>query len=164
MGQPSAQWKERVAKRLDARYPVSRRIGQSRPERRALQADVLPELPTASPRRSPCWPRRRLKKSRSNTSCRCEPCKTGWTLEQRKEYFNWFHKAAGYQRRQQLPRLPQEHPQRRDQGAADESKAELKTILGQQPKPSQPKFVFKQRDFRQEVDRGRVGSRWSRKG
>ena len=52
--------------------------------------------------------------------------KTGWTLDQRKEYFAWFLKAGELQGRQQPPRILHEHEERRgrDADARGEGSAE----------------------------------------
>ncbi len=72
--------------------------------------------------------------------------KTGWSIKQREDYFNWFHKAANYRGGNSFHAFLRNI--RNDaikMSLSDEDRTALKTVLEATPTPKAPKFTFKQR-------------------
>ena len=73
--------------------------------------------------------------------------KTGWTIKQHEEYFNWFHKAYGYRGGHSFLGFLGNIRKDAVNVADDEERADLKTVLATAPKPSTPQFSTKPRSF-----------------
>ncbi|MBI1830946.1 MAG: c-type cytochrome [Planctomycetes bacterium] len=73
--------------------------------------------------------------------------KTGWTLMQREEYLNWFHKAANYRGGNSFHGfLRNIRKDAIDTFSKDEATA-LAAAIKSVPAPASPKFTFKKRDI-----------------
>lgn len=72
--------------------------------------------------------------------------KTGWSIKQREEYFNWFHKAANYRGGNSFHGfLRNIRADAIKLSLSDAERTALKTVLEVTPTPTAPKFTFKQR-------------------
>jgi putative heme-binding domain-containing protein len=71
--------------------------------------------------------------------------KTGWTLAERKTYFEWFPKAANYKGGQRFQQYINEIKQNAVATLSAEEKEELKAVLAVKAAP--PETVYKQRPF-----------------
>ncbi len=148
MGQPSAQWKERVAKRLDARYPVSAKESVNRD----LNAELCKlmcylEPPDGVAKTLALLAKAPTQEEQLEYVLSLRTVQAGWSLKQRKEYFNWFHKAAGYHGGNSFHGFLKNIRNEAIKSLPDDVRAQLKDVLANEPTPSQPKFVFKKRTF-----------------
>jgi len=73
--------------------------------------------------------------------------KDGWTIKQRQEYLNWFHKAANYRGHNSFNKFMYNIRAEAIERFNDAEKAALKTAIANVPQPASPKFTFKERPF-----------------
>lgn len=73
--------------------------------------------------------------------------KTGWTKAQHVEYFDWFHKAAGYRGGHSFHGFLRNIRADAIKSLAEPDLANLKTVLEKTPTPAAPQFTFKDRPF-----------------
>ena len=143
MGSPSAEWKERVAKRLDAFYPA---------KAVTINAELCKLISYLEPadgvrKTMALMAKAPTREEQIDYALSLRTVKNGWTPKLRKDYFNWFHKAAAYRgghsflgflkniRADAIKILPAEE------------RVALKTILAHEPQPDSPKFPVKERPF-----------------
>ena len=148
MGPPSNEWKERVAKRLDAHYPVRAKESVNRD----LNAELCKlmcylEPPDGVAKTLALLTKAPTQEEQIEYLLSLRTVKSGWTLKQREEYFNWFHKAAGYHGGNSFHGFLRNIRSDAIKSLSDDVRAELKDVLASEPKPSQPKFVFNKRDL-----------------
>jgi putative heme-binding domain-containing protein len=73
--------------------------------------------------------------------------RNGWTVEQRKEYFNWFHKAAGSHGGNSFHGFLKNIRTDAVGTLSDQERSQLRFDLAVEPKPMQPKFLSRPRTF-----------------
>jgi putative heme-binding domain-containing protein len=69
----------------------------------------------------------------------------GWTLKQREEYLNWFHKAANFRGGHSFHGFLRNIRNDAIASMSGEEKIALKAAIASVPTPTSPKFTFKQR-------------------
>jgi putative heme-binding domain-containing protein len=71
--------------------------------------------------------------------------KSGWTRQQHEDYFNWFHKAAGYRGGYSFHGFLKNIRADAIKALSPAEQSELKSILAAVPQPATPKFETKPR-------------------
>lgn len=92
MGQPDEPTRKRTIARLDAVYPTKHRLVN--PE--LCQLLVYLEAPTVATKTLKLLAEAPTQEEQMDYAKSLRMLKTGWTMDQRKEYFSWFVKAAKY--------------------------------------------------------------------
>ncbi len=143
MGAPGPEWKGKAGQHLLAFYPA---------RTREVNAELCKlvcylEVPGAVTRTLALMEKAPTQEEQIEYALALRVVKTGWEGKQREEYFNWFHKAAGYRGGHSFHGFLRNI--RRD-AVATLSPAErerLKTVLAAEPQPKAPKFASKPRPF-----------------
>ncbi len=143
MGPPSADWKERVRKRLGALYPANRVEVNAElckiisylepPDGVAKTLALLAKAPT--------------QEEQIDYALALRTVKTGWTPKQREDYFNWFHKAAGFRGGHSFHGFLKNIRADAIKSLSNQERIALKTTLKHEPQPTSPKFTYKERPF-----------------
>ncbi len=143
MGPPDAAGKERVGKRLDAFYP-----GRNREVNVELcKLIAYLEVHGGIAKTLALMQKAPTQEEQIEYALALRTVKTGWTKKQHEEYFNWFHKAAGYRGGHSFHGFLRNIRTDAVKSLAPEARAELKDVLAKEPRPVDPKFTFKQRPF-----------------
>lgn len=143
-GTPTTALKESVGKRLDAFYPASTR------EVNAELAKLICYLepPSGVTKTLSLMAKAPTQEEQIEYALSLRTVKTGWTLKQREEYFNWFHKAANYRGGNSFHKFLANIRTDAIKGTLDDQeRAALKETLATIPQPKAPKFTFKDRPF-----------------
>lgn len=144
LGDPDAATKARVGKRLDAFYPSRDRDTNAElcklisylevPGGVAKSLALIATAPTQEEQIEYAFGMRTIK--------------TGWTMKQREEYFNWFHKAASFHGGHSFHGfLKNIRADAIKWSLSDQERKALQTVLVNEPTPKAPKFTFKDRPF-----------------
>lgn len=73
--------------------------------------------------------------------------KTGWTLKQHEEFFDWFHKAANYRGGNSFHGFLRNIRNDAIKSLSSDETIKLAAAINSVPQPTAPKFTFKQRPF-----------------
>jgi putative heme-binding domain-containing protein len=143
MGAPSAEWKERVGKRLDGFYPA---------RSREVNAELCKlvsylEVPGAVGKTLALMAKAPTQEEQIEYALSLRIVKAGWTHKQREDYFTWFHKAAGYRGGHSFHGFLRNIRADAIKSLSDQERKELKTVLAVEPRPTEPKFTTKERPF-----------------
>ena len=144
LGAGDASVNTSVGKRLLALYPAAEREVNTEmckilchletPGALTKSLDLLAKSPT--------------QEDQIETALSLRTVKTGWSIQQREEYFNWFHKAANYRGGNSFHGfLRNIRTDAIKMSLNDDERTALKTVLDVTPTPTAPKFTFKQRPF-----------------
>jgi putative heme-binding domain-containing protein len=148
MGHPSAEWNERVGKRIDAWYPS---VGLPTMNRE-VNAELCKlisylETPQGVTKTLSLLAKAPTQEEQIEYALSLRTVKKGWTAKQHEEYFNWFHKAYGYRGGNSFLGFLGNIRKDAIESLTDQERADLKTVLATAPKPTTPKFTSKPRDF-----------------
>ena len=143
LGDPDAVTKTRVGKRLDAHYPANDRD---------LNAELCKlisylEVPGGAAKTLNLIAKAPTQEEQIEYAFDARTIKTGWTIKQREEYFNWFHKAANLRGGHSFHGFLKNIRNDAIQSLSADEKTSLKTVLASVPQPMTPKFTFKDRPF-----------------
>jgi putative heme-binding domain-containing protein len=143
-GAPDGDWKQRAGKRLDAWYPAKAR--EVNAELSKL-IDYL-EVPGGVAKTLALMRKAPTQEEQIEYALGLRTVKTGWTIKEREEYFNWFHKAMAYRGGNSFHKfLANIRTDAINWSLSADERAQLKAVLAQTPVPVEPKFVFKERPF-----------------
>jgi putative heme-binding domain-containing protein len=143
-GQPSTDWKVRAGSRLDAFYPT---------KTREVNAELCKlicylEPPAGVTKTLALLAKAPTQEEQIEYALSLRTVKTGWTLKQREEYLNWFHKAATYHGGNSFHKfLANIRTDAINWTLNDQERVALQTTLANVPTPRTPKFTFKDRPF-----------------
>lgn len=140
-GPPTDEWKARVGKRLDAYYPVP--VREVNAELSRLIAYL--EVPGGVAKTLALLAKAPTQEEQIDYVMSLRIVKSGWTVKQREEYLDWFHKAAGYRGGHSFHGFMRNI---RDDAIKSMSKSEqtaLAAAIKHVPEPRSPKFTFKER-------------------
>jgi putative heme-binding domain-containing protein len=143
LGEPDLSWKDRAGKRLDAFYPS---------KVREVNAELSKLISYLEPADGVTKTMALLAKAPSQEeqieyALGLRTVKSGWTLKQREDYFNWFHKAAHYRGGHSFHGFMNNIRKDSIATLTKSEQAELQTVLANVPRPTAPKFTFKPRPF-----------------
>ncbi len=142
LGESSAATRLRVGKRLDAFYPSKDRDTNAE----LCKLISYLEVPGGVTKSLALLEKAPTQEEQIEYAFSLRTVKSGWTIQQREEYFNWFHKAVNYRGGNSFEKFMDNI--RTDAIKMSLSKAEreaLKSVLASVPKRTQPKFTFKER-------------------
>jgi len=142
-GAPSETWQQRVGKRLDKHYPSAAR--EVNAELSRLIAYL--EVPGGVDKTLALLAKAPTQEEQIDFAMSLRIVKSGWTVKQREEYLDWFHKAANYRGGHSFHGFMRNI---RDESIKNMSAVEvaaLQSALQHVPQPSAPKFTFKERPF-----------------
>ncbi len=142
-GPPDATWKQRVGKRLDAWYPSS--VREVNAELSRLIAYL--EVPGGVGKTLALLAKAPTQEEQIDYVLSLRVVKTGWTLQQREEYLDWFHKAANYRGGHSFHGFMTNIRADAIKSMSQEERTALAKAIAHVPTPSAPKFTFKQRPF-----------------
>ncbi len=142
-GAPGATWKERAGKRIDAWYPA---------KDREVNAELCKLICYLQPADGVTKTLALLAKAASQEeqieyALSLRSVKTGWTLKQHEEYFDWFHKAANYRGGNSFHGFLRNIRNDAIKSLSAEEKTTLASAIKSVPQPTAPKFTFKKREF-----------------
>jgi putative heme-binding domain-containing protein len=143
MGGPGEPARRNVLARIDAHYPSKNRLLNAE----LCQLLVYLEAPGVAPRTLQLMAEAPTQEEQMEYAKSLRMLKTGWTPNQRKEYFSWFMKAANYKGGASFTGFMNNI---RDDAVATlspEEKQALKSLLEAKPDAKAPVFVAKQRPF-----------------
>jgi putative heme-binding domain-containing protein len=148
MGQPAAEWKEKVGKRIDAWYPSVglETLNQAVNTELCKLVSYL-ETPQGVTKTLALLAKAPTQEEQLEYALALRTVKSGWTLEQHKAYFAWFHKAYGYRGGHSFLGFLRDIRKDAVETLTDKEKADLQTVLENVPKPSAPQFTSKPRNF-----------------
>ncbi len=140
-GAPEAAWKDRAGKRLDAWYPASNRDVNA--ELSKLISYL--EVPGGVGKTLALIAKAPTQEEKIEYALGLRSVSTGWTLKQREEYLDFFHKAANYRGGNSFHAFLRNIRTDAIKTFSDEEKVQLATALKSVPTPATPKFTFKER-------------------
>lgn len=143
MGAPTPEWRERAGKRLDAFYPTKTR------EVNAELCKVVTylETPHAIAKTLALMAQAPTQEEQIEYALALRAVKGGWTLKQREEYLNWFHKAATYRGGHSFHGFMRNIRADALKTFSPEESSALKELVANAPTPAAPKFDTKPRPF-----------------
>lgn len=142
-GPPDDAWKDRVGKRLDAFYPAA--VREVNAELSRLIAYL--EVPGGVGKTLALLAKAPTQEEQIDYVMSLRIVKTGWTLKQRDEYLNWFHKAANYRGHNSFNKFMVNIRAEAIKSMSDAERMALQTAIDNVPQPASPKFTFKERPF-----------------
>jgi putative heme-binding domain-containing protein len=143
MGMPGMPWKERLGRQLDAHYPSGVRDVDSE----LCKILAYLETPGVVAKTLALLAKAPSQEEQIDYVFDLRTVKTGWTKEQREQYFNWFHKAAGYNGGHSFHGFLKNIRADAIKALGPTEKADLKVALAVEPRPTMPKFNSKPRPF-----------------
>jgi putative heme-binding domain-containing protein len=140
-GAPDTARKERAGKRLDTWYPAQAR------EVNAELSKLITylEVPGGVAKVLALIAKAPSQEEQIEYALALRTVKTGWTIKQREEYLNWFHKAANYRGGHSFHGFLRNIRSDAVTSMSGEEKLALKAAIDSVPTPKSPKFTFKQR-------------------
>jgi len=142
-GDADTAWKERAGKRLNGFYPASTREVNAELSKLICYLEpaggiaktlaLLKNAPT--------------QEEQIELALGLRMVKSGWTLKEREEYFNWFHKGAGYRGGNSFHKFLNNIRNDAVKTLSPEEKSALKPLLAKVPVPTTPKFSTKERSL-----------------
>jgi putative heme-binding domain-containing protein len=141
MGSPEAAAKEQTGKRLNAWYPDGSR------EVNAELCKLICYLEPAGgvTKTLALIAKAPTQEEQIEYALALRSVKTGWTPKEHEEYFNWFHKAAGYRGGNSFHGFLRNIRTDAIKSLSDEEKVAFKATIASVPQPSSPKFTSKPR-------------------
>ncbi len=144
LGDADAGTKTRVGKRLDAFYPSNDRD---------LNAELCKlisylEVPGGIAKSLALVKKAPTQEEQIDYIFAMRTIKTGWTMQQRADYFDWFHLAATYRGGNSFQKfMANIRTEAINWSLSADEKASLKAVLAKVPVAKAPQFTFKQRPF-----------------
>lgn len=142
-GAPAEAWQERVGKRLDTLYPHS--VREVNAELSRLIAYL--EVPGGVGKTLALLAKAPTQEEQIDYVMSLRIVKTGWTIQQREEYLNWFHKAANYRGHNSFNKFMVNIRAEGIKSMSDAERTALRTAIDNVPQPASPKFTSKERPF-----------------
>ena len=144
MGEPNAAAKASVGKRLDGFYPSKDRDTNAE----LCKLISYLEVPGGVTKSLALLAKAPTQEEQIEYAFDMRIVKSGWTPQQREEYFNWFHKAANFRGGHSFHGfLKNIRTEATQWSLSDAERAALKDLLANVPQPKAPKFTFKDRPF-----------------
>ncbi|MCI0681203.1 MAG: c-type cytochrome [Gemmataceae bacterium] len=140
---PTAVWKERVGKRLDAWYPAA--VREVNAELSRLIAYL--EVPGGVAKTLALLAKAPTQEEQIDYVMSLRIVKPGWTIPQREQYLNWFHKAANYRGHHSFNKFMYNIRAEAIESMSKAERAALEAAIDNVPQPAAPTFTFKQRPF-----------------
>ena len=134
MGQPEAEWKE--TSRQTDRCLVSRHgLATMNREVNAELCKLICylETPQGVTKTLALMAKAPTQEEQIEYALSLRTVKKGWTIKQREEYFNWFHKCIPALAAATVSRVPVQHPQRCSQPLTKGERADLQEVLARFP-------------------------------
>jgi putative heme-binding domain-containing protein len=143
MGMPDAATKDAVGRRLDGFYPAGGR------ELNAELAKLVSylEVPGAVAKTLALMAKAPTQEEQIDYALSLRVVRSGWTLAQREEYLNWFHRAAGYRGGHSFHGFMRNIRNDALKTLSAQEEADLKAVVAAMPQPASPKFETKPRPF-----------------
>ncbi|MBX9678724.1 MAG: c-type cytochrome [Gemmataceae bacterium] len=141
MGKPEGEMKDSVAKRIDSFYPSNAR--ETNAELSKLVCFL--ETPKAVAATLALIAKAPSQEEQMEYALSLRVVKHGWTESQRKEYFDWFHKAAGYKGGNSFHGFLRNIRAEAIKSLNPQEQVALKEVLAVLPQPNSPKFTTKPR-------------------
>ncbi|MSQ94854.1 MAG: c-type cytochrome [Gemmataceae bacterium] len=141
MGMPTAEEKESVGKRLSAWYPAKAR--EVNAELGKLIAYL--EVPGGPTKTLALIAKAPTQEEQIEYAFALRTVKTGWTVREREQYFDWFHKAAGYRGHQSFHAFLRNIRKDAIDSLSAGEKNVLQAAIASVPQPASPKFTSKPR-------------------
>ncbi|MFO0863656.1 MAG: heme-binding protein [Gemmataceae bacterium] len=141
MGKPEGDLKDAVAKRIDSFYPSNSR--ETNAELSKLACFL--ETPKAVTTTLALIAKAPSQEEQMEYALSLRVVKNGWTESQRKEYFDWFHKAAGYKGGNSFHGFLKNIRNDAIKTLNPQEQVALKDVLAAIPQPNAPKFATKPR-------------------
>lgn len=138
-GPPSDTWKANVGKRLSAFYPAG--VREVNVELSRLIAYL--EAPGGVAKTLALLAKAPTQEEQIDYAMSLRIVKDGWTIPQRQEYLNWFHKAANYRGHNSFNKFMYNIRAEAIENFSDGEKTALKSAIANVPQPASPKFTFK---------------------
>lgn len=143
LGAPSDDWKARVGKRLDGFFPADHReVNQE-----LGKLITYLEVPGGVGKMLAQIAQAPSQEEQIEYALALRSVKDGWSLKERKEYFDWFHKAAGFRGGNSFHRFLANIRADAVKTLSKTEKASLQDALAKTPQPASMKVAYKQRDF-----------------
>ena len=142
-GAPEADRKEQVGKRLDAFYPAQ--VREVNAELGKLICYLEP--PAGVTKTLALIAKAPTQEEQIEYAAALRTVKTGWTVKQREEYLNWFHKAANYRGGRTFHGFLARIRADAIKTLSADEKVALQTAIDSVPESKAPKFTFKARPF-----------------
>lgn len=143
MGSPARGWKVSVGERLDVFYPTRTREVNAE----LCKLITYLEVPGGVGKTLALVKKAPTQEEQIEYALALRTVKSGWTPEQRAEYFNWFHRAAGYRGGHSFHGFLRNIRADALKTLSDAERDQLKDVLAKEPRPTDPKFAFKERPF-----------------
>lgn len=143
LGAPEADWKARAGKRLDGLYPAA--TSEVNAELGKLISYL--EVPGGVAKTLALMAKAPTQEEQIEHALSLRSVKSGWTTKEREDYFNWFHKAAGYRGGNSFHGFMRNIRADAVKTLSAQDKQELKVVLAKDYAPVAPKFAFKDRAF-----------------
>jgi putative heme-binding domain-containing protein len=140
-GKPSAEWKTRVGKRLDAWYPA----GSRNVNAELCKLICYLEVPGGVAKTLAMIAKAPTQEEQIEYALSLRSVESGWTIKQREDYLNWFHRAASYRGGNSFHGFLRNIRTDAIKSFSDAEKTALATDIKNVPEPKSPKFAFKER-------------------
>ena len=141
MGKPEGDLKDAVSKRIDGFYPSNARETNAELSKIAC----FLETPKAVATSLALIAKAPSQEEQIEYAMSLRIVKNGWTEAQRKEYFDWFHKAAGYKGGNSFHGFLRNIRTESINTLSAQEKVSLKDAIASVPQPNSPKFTTKPR-------------------
>jgi putative heme-binding domain-containing protein len=143
LGAPTAEWKARVGKRLDALYPS----GDREVNAELCKLVCYLETPGAVSKTMALLAKAPTQEEQIEYALSLRMVKSGWTKKEHEDYFNWFHRAAAYRGGNSFHGFLRNIRKDAVKSLSAAEAVELKDVLAVEPQPARPKFDTKPRPF-----------------
>ncbi|MCS7046829.1 MAG: heme-binding protein, partial [Gemmataceae bacterium] len=141
LGRPDEAWRQRVGRRIDAWYPAGNR--ETNAELAKLVAYL--EVPGGVGKTLALLAKAPSQEEQIDYAMALRIVKSGWTVPQREEYLQWFHRAATYRGGHSFHGFMRNIRNEAIQNFSPEERTSLRAAIEAVPTPAAPKFSFKQR-------------------
>ncbi len=143
MGEAEPEWKVRASKRLDSFYPAT--STEVNAELSKLISHL--EVPGGVTKTMALLAKAPTQEEQIEYALGLRSVKSGWSLEQRKDYLQWFHKGMTYRGGNSFHKFLQNIRTDALKTFGDNEKSALKAEIANLPVPKSPKFDLKPRPF-----------------
>jgi putative heme-binding domain-containing protein len=141
MGPPTDEWKERVGKRIDAWYPSKNREVNAE----LCKLVCFLEVPGGVAKTLALMAKAPSQEEQIEYALSLRQVASGWTIKQREEYLDFFHKAANYRGGNSFHGFLRNIRADAIKTFTAAEKTALKEAIASLPEPKTPKFTFKER-------------------
>lgn len=141
MGKPAADVRQSILKRLDQHFPANDRFL----DRELCVVLVYLEAPNVAARTLKLLAAGETQEDQTHFAFCLRPLATGWTLDQRREYFSWFNKTGSFRGGHSFSGFLKNIRTEAIDKLSDKEKEALKDILEAEPPSSAADEPLKQR-------------------